>query len=205
MRSECQSGARGPARLGVSSSESRSRYAGTNAPAIKIVPFEAAGDRSHASSARCRPLRTAATPATDRQPWSLRAVLGGQEEDRRIEAVGVAQQLLAWKAFIEEALHDEVGGPEQIIRERVLLLFVTEDLGVVGVLVIGRQRDPEPLAFRGDDLVGESRVRVRTLEDNRDALGERPPRACAARRAARRVRRRLDPSALEALARRSSR
>ena len=141
-----------------------------------------AGERSHASSARCRPLRTAATPAKSTvSPARCGTVHRRREEDRRIEAVGVAQQLLARKAFVEERLHDEVGRTEQIVRELVLLLLVAEDLGVVGVLVIGRQRDPEPLAFRGDDLVGESRVRVRTLEDRRDAEAsgrlERPQRA----------------------------
>ena len=63
--------------------ESRSRYAGTNAPAIKNVPVEDAGDRSHASSARCRPLRTAATPAkrTVSPDRCGRSLAGGKKMD----------------------------------------------------------------------------------------------------------------------------
>ncbi len=63
---------------------------------------------------------------------------------------------------------DEIGGAEQEIREPVLLLLVTEDALVVGMLMPSRQLDPEPLALLSYDSVGVTGVRVRTLEDGRD-------------------------------------
>ncbi len=108
-----------------------------------------------------------------RQAGPRGPILGRREEDRRIEAIRVAQQLLARKALGDEGLDDELGRTEQVVGELVFLLLVAQDRLVVGVLVAAAAGRPRSACTPRRRLVGKARVRVWALEDRRDPKAPR--------------------------------
>ena len=70
---------------------------------------------------------------------------------------------------IAEGLDDELRRAEQRVGQLVLALLALEHGLVERMLVVGRQRDSEPLALRSHHFEREAGVRVRALEHRRDA------------------------------------
>ena len=103
----------------------------------------------------------------------------GRVEARVVIAVAMAREVVTIEALVDERLEDEVRRAQQPVGERVLLLLQAQRVGVVGVLVVGGQRDAEALALGAHGLVGEARMRVGALEDAGD-----PQPACGAQRLA---------------------
>ena len=90
-------------------------------------------------------------------------------ELRLVVAVEVAHQLRALEPLVQERLDHEVRRAQQPIGQGVLLLLQAQDVRVVGMLVVGRQRHPEALALVANGLVGKARVRVGALQNGGDA------------------------------------
>lgn len=76
-------------------------------------------------------------------------------------------QLLQRISFVEKGLHYEVAGTKQALSGLVLGLLSAQLWDVVGVFVIRRQSDSQPLAFLSHDFHGESRVRIGAFQYGR--------------------------------------
>ena len=80
----------------------------------------------------------------------------------------MADEPLPREALIDECLSDKLRRTGEVVGEVVLLFFLREYVRFVRVLLISRERDPESFTFLLDDVVGEARVRIGSLEDGRD-------------------------------------
>jgi N-acetylglucosaminyl-diphospho-decaprenol L-rhamnosyltransferase len=117
----------------------------------EMEPFPDCGhaDEQHRQS---RPLRT----------------LVAREERLLVKAVEMANEVLAGKSLVNEGLDCEVRGTEQAVSELIFGFLLPEHVLVVRVFVVRRELDTDSDALLTNDLVGESSVCVRSLEDARD-------------------------------------
>ena len=162
------------------------RRPGSTSPATRNVPSREAGERSQASSAKCRPLRTAATPTNS----IVRPRSAGRAARRRVErllvvAVDVTDELLA-RRRPGRGTSGRRTPTGRAARRRARTRAPRARAPSRCTRARGRAAaHAEPLALVADDLVGEARVGVRPLEHGRDA---EPPRVLERRERAERPR-----------------
>ena len=74
-----------------------------------------------------------------RDPSSCRPRLARWKEHRFVKAVRVPDQLLARKALVYERLETEIRRAQQVVGKLILFFLNSKVLGVVRMLVTGRQ------------------------------------------------------------------
>src|SRR5205823_1605759 len=105
-------------------------------------------------SLQCVMYPLAGCTSSDKQnlkPPVSRARLITGEEYFVVKTILVAHQLLGRETFVDEGFSHKIGRTEQVVGQSVFLFFNPQNLRIVRVFVLWRQRDSDAIAFGSDD------------------------------------------------------
>jgi hypothetical protein len=89
--------------------------------------------------------------------------------DAGVVSIDVASQLCGREPAVEEGSHGELGRAEKTVSEPILVFFFAEDIGLVGMLMVGRQAHADAIAFLLHNLIGKTGMGVRPFQHGGDA------------------------------------